>query len=192
MLVSNSGYTYKVDRDSQDVANHVGMELMNWTVELQSLPAQFPTHSHDSVFWEKLGRAVATFGFLEEVLGKAIFSFTATRPCDMAKIDAEFEEWIRDLERALTDSLGKLIGDFKIAVKEHPQGEVHGLDDLVLELHKASRIRNILCHGSWQIPDEAGASTPSSSRELATCSILRSTANISTGCKNMSLCSRAR
>ena len=30
-------------------------------------------------FWEQLGRTVATYGFLEEVLGKAIFAFTATR-----------------------------------------------------------------------------------------------------------------
>ena len=41
-------------------------------VDMDTLPADFPTHRHKSEFWEKLGRAVATYGFLEEVLGKAI------------------------------------------------------------------------------------------------------------------------
>ena len=133
---------------------------MNARVDLQSLPADFPTHRHDAMFWEHLGRAVGTFGFLEEVLGKAIFSFMATRPFELEEIDAAFEEWLGRLERALADPLGKLIGDYGKVVQEHPEGDVHGLDDLLSELHGVSRIRNVLCHGSWQLPDGAGASIP--------------------------------
>jgi hypothetical protein len=48
-------------------------------VDIKNLPASFPTHRHSAAFWENLGRTVATFGFLEEVLGKAIFAFTATK-----------------------------------------------------------------------------------------------------------------
>jgi hypothetical protein len=42
------------------------------------LPSQFPTHKHAPAFWESLGRAAATFGFLEDALCKAIFALTAT------------------------------------------------------------------------------------------------------------------
>jgi hypothetical protein len=40
------------------------------------------------MFWEALGRTIATFGFLEEVLGKAIFAFTATTQYQESDIDA--------------------------------------------------------------------------------------------------------
>lgn len=39
-------------------------------VDVDALPGRFPTHLHEPAFWESLGRAVATFGFLEEILGK--------------------------------------------------------------------------------------------------------------------------
>lgn len=48
-------------------------------IDRDNLPGMFPTHRHEPEFWEHLGRAIASFGFLEEVLGKAIFAFTATR-----------------------------------------------------------------------------------------------------------------
>lgn len=60
-----------------DVTNE--SKVKGFVVDIDKLPANFPTHRHDPAFWEALGRTVATFGFLEEVLGKAIFAFTATR-----------------------------------------------------------------------------------------------------------------
>jgi hypothetical protein len=112
------------------------------------------------VFWESLGRAVATFGFLEEVLGKAIFSFTATRRYDESEIQQAYAEWIPKLERALTDPLGNLIDAYGRAVREHPTATIENLDDLLRDLRKASATRNILCHGSWRLPDANGASVP--------------------------------
>lgn len=47
-------------------------------VDQSALPENYPTQRHEAYFWECLGRTVATFGFLEEVLTKAIFAFTAT------------------------------------------------------------------------------------------------------------------
>jgi hypothetical protein len=55
-------------------------ENKRFVVDIKNLPPLFPTHRHSSMFWESLGRTVATFGFLEEVLGKAIFAFSATTP----------------------------------------------------------------------------------------------------------------
>lgn len=53
-------------------------EHKRFIVDFKNLPSLFPTHRHSPMFWETLGRTIATFGFLEEVLGKAIFAFTAT------------------------------------------------------------------------------------------------------------------
>lgn len=124
------------------------------------LPDRFPTHRHDAAFWESLGRAVATFGFLEEILGKAIFSFTATRPYKESEIQQAYTEWLPKLEQTLSDPLGNLIDTYGKAVRDNPDAGIDSLDDLLDGLRKASQIRNILCHGSWRLPDRGGASIP--------------------------------
>lgn len=131
-----------------------------YSVDFDGLPNGFPTHKHEAAFWESLGRAVATFGFLEEVLGKAIFSFTATRPFDGEEIQQAYIEWLPKLECALLDPLGSLINAYERAVREHQDATIDNLDDLLRNLRKASQIRNILCHGSWRVPDTIGASIP--------------------------------
>ena len=131
-----------------------------YVVHIDALPPRYPTHRLDAAFWESLGRTVATFGFLEEVLGKAIFSFTATKPYGASEIDAAFARWLRTLQRALRDPLAKLIKDFGKSVREHPQANAGGLEQLLSDLLEASKVRNVLCHGSWQMPDANGASIP--------------------------------
>ncbi len=129
-------------------------------VDLNALPVDFPTHRHDAVFWERLGRTVATYGFLEEILGKAIFSFTATKRYEAAEVDTAFEKWLPTLEGALTNPLGKLIDHYGKAVRDHPDAVVEALDALLDRLREAARLRNVLCHGSWSVPNENGASVP--------------------------------
>ena len=133
---------------------------MGWVVDMANLPGEFSTHRHEAEFWERLGRAVATFGFLEKVLGKAIFCFTATRPFDAGEVDEAYREWLPKLERALTETLGGLIARFGTAVRDHPKADVPHLEEILDGLRAASRIRNDLCHGSWAPPDRAGASMP--------------------------------
>lgn len=129
-------------------------------IDLDRLPANFPTHLHAPEFWEALGRTVATFGFLEETLGKAIFSFTATRPYEEAELEAAFEAWVPKLERALSDALGGLIDSFGKAVRDHKDATISNLPELLEDLRKAAEVRNVLCHGSWRAPDRAGRSLP--------------------------------
>jgi hypothetical protein len=132
----------------------------NYRVDIDKLPHHFPTQRHTPCFWESLGRAVATFGFLEEVLGKAIFSITATREYNDTEIQQAFNEWIEKLEHALIDPLGSLINTYGNSVRENAKIKIDDLDILLDMLRKASAIRNVLCHGSWGSPDADGFSVP--------------------------------
>lgn len=136
------------------------LEPKRFIVDHRNLPADFPTHRHSDEFWESLGRTVATFGFLEETLGKAIFSFTATREIPDDEIQAEFEKWLPTLQHALSDPLGGLIDSYGKAVRANKEATITNLDSLLEDLRSASAVRNVLCHGSWRMPDDKGKSIP--------------------------------
>jgi len=132
-----------------------------YTIRTDSLPEHYPTHLADPRFWEALGRAVATFGFLEEALAKAIFALTATSPVPEGKDEFEaVQEWIASLELTISDTLGQLIIRYEKALKAHPEQNVIGIETLVDDLRSAASIRNAVCHGSWGPPDQSGASLP--------------------------------
>jgi hypothetical protein len=133
----------------------------SYIVDIDSLPASFPTHKHSDEFWEALGRAVATFGFLEETLGKAIFAFTATREYAADEIDEAYAKWVPTLQRTLSDALGSLISTYGTVVRQHGKDTIENLDSLLADLKSASVVRNVICHGSWQRPpDTNGFSVP--------------------------------
>ncbi len=129
-------------------------------VDHRNLPMGYPTQMHSAEFWEALGRTIATFGFLEETLGKAIFSFTATRQFPEDELEAQFEEWLPTLERALSDPLGGLIDSYGKAVRANNSATISNLDEMLEDLRAASTLRNVLCHGSWRTPDDQGRSIP--------------------------------
>lgn len=135
-------------------------EVMRYVIDRSSLPTDFPTHLHTANFWESLGRTVATFGLLEDILCKAIFAFTATRPYSDAEINEAYEQWLPKLQRALSDQLGGLIDTYGKSVREHPNANFSNLSELLDDMKAASKIRNVLCHGSWRCPDQNGASIP--------------------------------
>lgn len=124
------------------------------------LPAAYPTHAHDPLFWESLGRAVATFGFLEETLLRAIFAITATTPYEVTEVGAVYDSWVLKITRSLSDPLSNLIDTYGKAIRQHPEASIEGLDYLLKDLRKACKIRNAICHGSWGSPDSAGRSIP--------------------------------
>ena len=129
-------------------------------IDRAGLPAHYPTHAHEPVFWEALGRAVATFGFLEEVLLKAIFAITATTPYEEDKIEAAYKAWVPTLTRSLSDPLGNLIDTYGKAVRNNTNSNIENFDALLEDLRKACKIRNAICHGSWRAPDSKGLSIP--------------------------------
>jgi uncharacterized protein (DUF2132 family) len=129
-------------------------------IDESALPENFPTHALDPYFWECLGRTVASFGFLEEVLLKAIFAFTATTKYKEEDIEDAYSKWIPKLERSLSDQLGGLINTYGKAVRDNSDSTIENLDDLIFDLEAASKMRNVLCHSSWRYPDKNEASTP--------------------------------
>jgi hypothetical protein len=129
-------------------------------IDRDTLPALYPTHAHPGPFWEQLGRTVGTFGLLEEVLGKAIFAFTAIRDYSEDEIENAYKAWLPKLERALSDQLCQLAKSYGTAVKESQHSTVENLDELVQAIKDAAKVRNILCHASWRVPDEERKSLP--------------------------------
>jgi len=129
-------------------------------VDRNSLPQQFPTHAHPALFWEQLGRAIATFGFLEEVLQKSIFAFSGTRRYDAHEIKDAYEAWLPKLEKSLIDPLSNLADSYGKAVRENQDSTIKNVCELVESIKKAASIRNVLCHASWHVPDNEDKSLP--------------------------------
>ena len=129
---------------------------------LTDLPLSDPTQILDPEFWEWLGRCVATFGFLEFTLGRAIFALTSTRVYDdQAEFDKANEKWLSVLEKALSDQLGGLIVKFDESVRNHSSRcKVDFYGKLIEDLNRAKELRNILCHASWPVPDSSGKVLP--------------------------------
>ena len=133
-------------------------EIERFFIDREQLPANYPTHTHGAEFWEALGRAVATFGFLEWVLGRAIFALTATRNIPADQFEVEYEKWLRTLEKALTDPLGGLIREYERAIRANDEAKIP--DDLLEHLREAAMLRNVICHSTWESPDDKGRSVP--------------------------------
>lgn len=129
-------------------------------VDRENMPELYATNFHKPEFWEHLGRAVATYGFLEEVLKKAIFAHTATRRYSLEEVEAEFISWRKQMERVLTRQLVNLAEEYGKAARSNPETITQNVDELVDQIVAASEIRNVLCHGSWQKPDAEGKSIP--------------------------------
>lgn len=135
-------------------------EATGYIINPAGLPPGYPTHAHDPGFWEALGRAIATFGFLEEVLLKAIFALTVTTPYEESKLEAAYAAWRPTITRSLSDPLSNLIDTYGKAARKHPNDCIEDLDPLLADLRAACETRNALCHGSWHVPDSAGRSVP--------------------------------
>jgi hypothetical protein len=103
---------------------------------------------------------VATFGALEGALGRAIFALTGTAPVLTDDHEAEVAAWYRKLERSLFESLGPLTDLYCSAVRAHPNAATEPLGELEARLREAKRLRDVLCHAEWDLPDTSGRTTP--------------------------------
>lgn len=151
--------TYELDGGQRKLMQDKS-DIKRFRINFDNLPAHYPTHLHRPEFWEALGRVVATFGFLEDTLRKAIFALTATRQYPETEWEAAYMKWVQTLERTLSDPLGGLIKTYEKELREHPEAPTCNREKLIEHLWEASDLRNVLCHGSWSRPDEQGRSLP--------------------------------
>lgn len=100
-----------------------------------------------------LGHAVAGFGWLEEVMKRAIYALDRARLADDLS-DAELQRWLRKMGDIADDSMGTLVEQFDAALRRHPG--VAGRDALNDRLLAIKLMRNLLCHASWRPTDRAG------------------------------------
>lgn len=137
------------------------MSAKYYQLDEGQLPVDYPTHRHSGEFWEQLGRTVATYGFLEQVLGRAIFALTATRRYAQDELEQAYSKWPGQLERALSDPLRGLIDSYGSALRNYHKRPPSNFDQLVDDLIHAAELRNVICHGAWGAPDVNGKSLPS-------------------------------
>ena len=131
-----------------------------YVIDRDELDPDFPTQFQSTELWEELGRTVSSFGFLEEMLGKAIYALTGTEEFDPEGAPEAFNNWIKTLEKALTGTLGALIIRYAQALSENQRTKGNDCSDQIAGLEQAKDIRNALCHGSWGKPDHEGRTVP--------------------------------
>lgn len=132
------------------------MQKASAVIDRMRLSPNWPTNLFPAGFWEQLGRTIATFGLLEDVLGKAIFAFTATTAYKEDDAADHLSKWDLQLHQALTDTLWPLSEVYGKVVRDNQEAEFKNVGDLVEDIKNASKIRNALCHGSWHLPDASG------------------------------------
>ncbi len=126
-------------------------------IDRNRLDPQFPTQYHDAALWEQLGRTVAAFGFLEDVLARAVLAFSGMQEYKGEDKKNAMGELAGILESALKDALGKLTDVYVSRVKMHSNAPPY-IDDLVARIRSRTNDRNAICHGAWMPPDVEGKS----------------------------------
>lgn len=116
---------------------------------MSRLPSDRPEAYHrlPAELAEALGHAVAGFGWLEEVMKRAIYTLDRARLADDLT-DAEMQRWLRRISDIADDSMGTLVEQLDAALRRHPG--VAGRDALNDRLVEIKQMRNLLCHASWR------------------------------------------
>ena len=127
-------------------------------VDRARLPEDWPTNRGSSAFWEQLGRTVATFSHLEDMMARAWFGLTATREFeDMEQAETAFPEWEKAVKETLTDSLYSLRKKLNKAFEDDDRVSNEVADAYLARLDELRVWRNALCHGAWQGFQEDGS-----------------------------------
>ena len=124
---------------------------MPLVVDRTRLPEEWPTNAGSPAFWEELGRTVAAFTHLEDMLARAFFGLTGSREfADMEEAEAAYPQWEKALKETLTDTLHALTAKLEKAFKDDDRVSDDIAEPFIARL-KALRVwRNALCHGAWQ------------------------------------------
>ena len=124
---------------------------MPLVVDRAQLPEDWPTNAGSPAFWEELGRIVAAFTHLEDMLARAFFGLSGSRRfANMEEAEAAYAQWEKDLKDTLTDTLGPLTEKLKKALKDDDRVSDDIAEAVVARLNDLRVWRNALCHGAWQ------------------------------------------
>ena len=124
------------------------------------IPPDWPTHKGSEALWEELGRTVATFGMLEDVLARAYFHVTGQQqPIEGVDPKEQLEAWAADLIGRLPETLKPLADRMKAAWKTLDGELTERRAAVAHEIKKLADERNRLCHGAWITFDEPDRGT---------------------------------
>lgn len=124
---------------------------MPLVVDRARLPDNWPTNAGPPAFWEELGRTVAAFTHLEDMLARAFFGLTGSRRyASMDEAAAAFPQWEKDLKEILADTLGALTAKLRRTFRDDDRVPDDVADTFLARLDALRVWRNALCHGSWQ------------------------------------------
>ena len=138
--------------------------------ELKAQVEETPLHTPTGPLWEEIGRTVATFGMLEDLLPRALYIITGHQPVGEAEdVKRQVEEWRAELTRNMSDTLGGLAHSLEAAWKQR-DGELNPENaDTVKEIKALAKVRNRVCHATYQhfvAPDVAQTSDGANDSEI--------------------------
>ena len=135
--------------------------VMDVVGELGTKVEVTPVHDPTVQLWEQIGRAVATFGMLEDLLPRALYIITGYQRVDETEdTNQQVEEWCARLIKSMSDTLGGLALSLKAAWKERDGVLQPENAKLVQEIQVLTKLRNRVCHATYQdfmTPDVASA-----------------------------------
>jgi len=130
-------------------------------IDRDALPPGWPANQGPAVFWQELGKTVASFGFLEHILASTCHALLATGERAVAHLKADDHEamrqWAKRLAHSRTDSLRPLTLELARVLDESGRVPRAVREDLVARLDELRPWRNALCHGAWLSVGEDGS-----------------------------------
>ena len=124
---------------------------MPLVVDRARLPDGWPTNRGSPAFWEELGRMIAAFTHLEDMLARAYFGLTGSRKfANMEEARAAFPQWEKVLKASLTDTLGSITSKLSKVFRDDDRIPDEIAGGFLARLDGLRVWRNALCHGAWQ------------------------------------------
>ena len=119
--------------------------------ELKTRVEETPIQDPSSPLWEQIGRTVATFGMLEDLLPRALYIITGHRRIDHEGDNKlQVSAWCAKLIKSMSDTLGGLAHSLEAAWYERDGELLPQSAEVVRELQELTTIRNRVCHAAYQ------------------------------------------
>lgn len=133
---------------------------MPLVVDRARLPEGWPTNHGEPAFWEELGRTVATFAHLEDVLARAHFALAGSIGfADFREARASYRKREKAFEQSLTDPLDRLAKKLERVFNDDERVPDDCAADVLARLDRLRTWRNALSHGAWQSFEDDGSIT---------------------------------